>query len=46
MEMVERDDVSGNQLADVIPKDQALSAYLLKGANSELFANETAYWVH
>jgi putative nucleotidyltransferase with HDIG domain len=37
MEMVERDDVSGNQLAEVISKDQALSAHLLKAANSALF---------
>ena len=37
MEMVEHDEVSGNQLADVISKDQALSAHLLKAANSALF---------
>jgi len=37
MEMVERDDVSGNQLAEAISKDQALSAHLLKAANSALF---------
>ncbi|MBM3804374.1 MAG: HDOD domain-containing protein [Acidimicrobiia bacterium] len=37
MEMVERDDVSGSQLAEVISKDQALSAHLLKAANSALF---------
>jgi putative nucleotidyltransferase with HDIG domain len=37
MEMVEREDVSGNQLAEVISKDQALSAHLLKAANSALF---------
>ncbi|MCI0417738.1 MAG: HDOD domain-containing protein [Acidobacteria bacterium] len=37
MEMVEREDVSGSQLSDVIAKDQALSAHLLKAANSALF---------
>ena len=37
MEMVEREDVSGNQLAEAISKDQALSAHLLKAANSALF---------
>jgi len=37
MEMVEREDVSGSQLAEVISKDQALSAHLLKAANSALF---------
>ena len=37
MEMVEREDVSGNQLAEVISRDQALSAHLLKAANSALF---------
>lgn len=37
MEMVEREDVSGSQLAEVIAKDQALSAHLLKAANSALF---------
>jgi putative nucleotidyltransferase with HDIG domain len=37
MEMVEQDDVSGNQLAAVISKDQALAAHLLKAANSALF---------
>ena len=37
MEMVEREDVSGNQLAEAISKDHALSAHLLKAANSALF---------
>ncbi len=37
MEMVEREDVSGNQLAETIAKDQVLAAHLLKAANSALF---------
>ncbi len=37
MEMVEREDVSVNQLADTISRDQVLSAHLLKAANSALF---------
>jgi HD-like signal output (HDOD) protein len=37
MEMVELDEVSSHQLADVIAKDQALAAHLLKAANSALF---------
>ncbi len=35
MEMVEREEVSASQLAEVIAKDQALSAHLLKAANSD-----------
>ena len=34
MEMVEQEDISSNQLADAISKDQALAAHLLKAANS------------
>lgn len=37
MEMVDRDDVSGTLLAEAISKDQALSAHLLKAANSALY---------
>jgi HD-like signal output (HDOD) protein len=37
MEMVELDEVSSHQLVDVIAKDQALAAHLLKAANSALF---------
>jgi len=35
--VVERGDVAGNQLAEVIWKEQARSAHLLKAANSALF---------
>ena len=46
VEMAERDDVSGNKMAEAISKDQALSAHLPEAVNSALFGLPSETGVH